>query len=50
MRVIFIAIRMRTYQWTPNCNFQLHIVEDTAHKELKRGLHTLQSTDITIVE
>ena len=46
MRVIFIAVGMRTYLWTA----KLHIFEVTAHKELKLGLHTLQSTYMTIVE
>ena len=50
MHVIFIAVGMRMYLWTANCNFQLHIFEVTAHKELKLGLHTLQSTYITMVE
>ena len=52
MHVIFIAVGMRTYLGTANCNFQLHtcIFEVTTHKELKLGLHTLQSTYITIVE
>ena len=50
MHVIFIAIGMHTYLWMANCNFQLHIFEITAHKELKLELHTLQSTYITIVE
>ena len=50
MRVIFIVIGMRTNLWMANSNFQLHIFEDTAHKELKLGLHILKSTYITMVE
>ena len=44
MRVIFIAIGMCTNLWTANSDFQLHIFKNTAHEELKLGLHILQST------
>ena len=50
MRLVFIAIGMRTNLWTANSNFQLHIFEDTTHEELKLGLHIHQSTYITMVE
>ena len=50
MHVIFIAMGMHTNLWMANCNFQLHIFEATVHKELKLGLHTFQSTYITMVE
>ena len=42
MNVIFFGVGMCTYLWMAN--------KVTAHKELKIGLHTLQSTYITIVE
>ena len=45
MRVIFIAVGMRTNLWMANYNFQLHIFKVIAHnKKLKLKLHTLQST------
>ena len=50
MHVIFIVVGMRTNLWTASSKFQLHILEDTAHKALKLGLHILQSTYITMVE
>ena len=50
MYVIFIAIGMCTNLWTANSNFQLHIFKVTARKELNLGLHTLQSTYITVIE
>ena len=50
MHVIFITIGMHTNLWMANSNIQLHIFKVTAHKELKLGLHILQSTYITMVE
>ena len=47
MHLSFIAIGMHTNLWMANSNFQFHIFEDTAHKELNLGLHILRSIVLT---